>query len=256
MQPSKANTSGQRDKVRSWGCGSLLIPGGLDVNVQPTLGWFGISPSQGPQPTLKVEFEILALYFGGVNEKDMQMWQQVKQAWKEHPDLVRFTIVGIFGYVVWYATYAYWLRPNTLLDEVVIHSMVLAGEWVMTSTGWEVIPPAQAGLRSSFGVAGSGGVWIADSCDGVVLFALFAMFMLAFPGRIHHKLWFIPVGVLLLHGANIARVVALAFLQWWRPEWVEFNHHYTFTVLIYGLVFGLWYWWAKSFVNGNPGVHE
>lgn len=64
MQPSKANARGHRDKVRSWGCGSLLIPGGLDVNVQPTLGWFGISPSQGPQPTLKVEFEIAAPYFG------------------------------------------------------------------------------------------------------------------------------------------------------------------------------------------------
>ncbi|MDA0728153.1 MAG: archaeosortase/exosortase family protein [Bacteroidetes bacterium] len=183
-----------------------------------------------------------------MNWKDMRLMRLVREAWKEHPDLARFTVVGVLGYVVWYACYSYWLRPGTLLDEYVIHSMVLSSEWVMTTLGWDALPPAQEGLRHSLGMAGTGGVIIGDPCDGVVLFALFALFMVAFPGPVRHKLWFIPVGVLLLHGANIARVVALLYIQWWAPGWLQFNHDYTFTVLIYSFVFGLWFLWARMHV--------
>ena len=65
------------------------------------------------------------------------------------------------------------------------------------------------------------------------------------------KLGFIPLGILILHGANIGRVVVLARIQATSPEWLEFNHDYTFTVLIYGLVFALWYLWT---VWGRPST--
>ena len=39
-------------------------------------------------------------------------------------------------------------------------------------------------------------------------------------------------------------VVVLARMQATAPEWLEFNHDYTFTVLVYGLVFALWYLWT------------
>jgi hypothetical protein len=38
--------------------------------------------------------------------------------------------------------------------------------------------------------------------------------------------------------------VILARIQATAPDWLEFNHDYTFTVLIYGLVFALWYLWT------------
>ncbi|MDB4587762.1 hypothetical protein N9098_01355, partial [bacterium] len=115
---------------------------------------------------------------------------------KEHPALVRFVVVGILGYVAWYSLYTYYLRPSTLLDEYVIHSLILSSEWAMDVTGWEVLPPDSSGLRRNIGIAGAGGVHVGDPCDGVVLFALFAVFLIAFPGPVRHKLWFIPLGIL------------------------------------------------------------
>ena len=72
--------------------------------------------------------------------------------------------------------------------------------------------------------------------------APFAIFILPFgavvPSVVH------PAGIALLHLANIGRVVVLTRIQATSPDWLEFNHDYTFTVLIYGLVFALWHLWT------------
>ena len=164
-----------------------------------------------------------------------------------NPQLVRFVLVGLIGYVAWYTAYSAWLRPATLLDEWVIHSMVVATEGFMDAIGWEVLPAMETGLRHRVGVAGTPGVQIGDPCDGVVLFALYALFLIAFPGPWRHKVWFIPAGIAVLHAVNIARVIALLFVQYAAPEWLQFNHDYTFTVVVYAVVFGLWYAWVRWF---------
>lgn len=176
------------------------------------------------------------------------IFQKLRDFAHEQPELVRFAVVGLLGYVAWHTTYSYYLRPTTMLDEYVIHSMVTTSEWIMGATGWEVLPPSGPGLRNTIGIINAGGVHVGDPCDGVVLFALFAVFLIAFPGPWRHKLWFIPLGVLGLHGVNILRVCGLIVIQWINPEWLQFNHDYTFTIIVYGVVFALWYLWAKLFV--------
>ena len=162
----------------------------------------------------------------------------------------RFFGLAFVAYVVWSVAYEQVLKPNTKLDEVVIEHMVRSTEAVFEAVGWPVgTYPQPATHRDRVGVAGHAGVQIGAPCDGVALLALFAIFILAFPGPLSRKAWFIPAGMALLHMANIGRVVVLTRIQATSPEWLEFNHDYTFTVLIYGLVFGLWYLWT---VWGRP----
>lgn len=162
----------------------------------------------------------------------------------------RFFGLAFLAYVLWSVTYEQVLKPSTTLDEVVIEHMVRSTEVVFEAVGWPLgTYPQPAMHRDRVGVAGHAGVQIGAPCDGVALFALFAIFILAFPGPISRKAWFIPAGMALLHLANIGRVVVLTRIQATSPEWLEFNHDYTFTVLIYGLVFALWYLWT---VWGRP----
>ena len=162
----------------------------------------------------------------------------------------RFFGVAFLAYVLWSVAYEQVLKPSTTLDEVVIEHMVCSTEAVFEAVGWPVgTYPQPATHRDRVGVAGHAGVQIGAPCDGVALFALFAIFILAFPGPLARKAWFIPAGIALLHLANIGRVVVLTRIQATSPEWLEFNHDYTFTVLIYGLVFALWYLWT---VWGRP----
>ena len=49
------------------------------------------------------------------------------------------------------------------------------------------------------------------------------------------------------HLANLLRVVSLVIIQFNRPQSLKFNHDYTWTVLVYGFIFWLWYLWATRF---------
>jgi exosortase/archaeosortase family protein len=39
---------------------------------------------------------------------------------------------------------------------------------------------------------------------------------------------------------NIARCTAIGWLNLYHPQWVDFAHHYAFTLIVYAFVFLLW----------------
>ena len=166
--------------------------------------------------------------------------------------LVRFLGVGLVGYLLWYILYQYFLKDSTLLDEWLIHSMVLVSESVLRGLGFALYEVTTSDLRWQVGIANSVGLLeIGAPCDGLVLFVLFAVFVLAFPGPWKRKAWFIPLGILAIHVANLVRVVSLVILNYYRPQALAFNHDYTWTVLIYGFIFWLWYLWTERFSRVN-----
>ena len=159
--------------------------------------------------------------------------------------VLKFFIGCFVAYLSWYVLYEFVLKPQTTLDEWVMNNMVEGAEWGLEVVGLKTGTfPQPTGYSNRVGVSGTPGVEIGAPCDGLSLFALFAIFIAFFPGLIKRKLWFIPIGILLLHFVNIFRVISLAVIQSKFPDWLSFNHDYTFTVLVYGVVFGLWYVWA------------
>ena len=184
--------------------------------------------------------------------------------------LVRFLLTGVGGYALWYVVYEAVLKPFTRLDEAVIASLVHGTRGIGSLLGAEMRIGAGP-WPTEVGLVGHAGVTIGTPCDGVVLFALFAVFVAAFPGNWKHKLWFVPAGIAVLFGVNLGRVVALTFIQAHVPELLKFNHDYTFTVGVYGVVLGLWYvyvtqpqlrcwarrcgWWECSRCPYPSGTH-
>lgn len=176
------------------------------------------------------------------------------KAARENGPLFRFLSVGFLGYLAWHLTYTFYLRDQTLMDEYVIHNLVVMSEWTMTQLGWDVLDLFSPGaFRNRLGLVGGQGLVVGVSCDGMALFALFSIFVLAYPGRPLHKIWYMPLGVATVHFANYLRVMALMWIQVYWPESLDFNHHYTFTVLVYGVIFLLWYIWAVKIV-GDKGI--
>jgi len=90
-------------------------------------------------------------------------------------------------------------------------------------------------------------VGVGRACNALELFVLFAGFIIAFPGSVKHKLWFIPFGLVLIHFLNVIRVAALAMIQFKAPQYLDFNHRYTFTFIVYGVIFLFWVIWVKKF---------
>ena len=164
--------------------------------------------------------------------------------------VLKFFIGCFVAYLSLYVLYEFVLKPETTLDEWVMNNMVEGAEWGLEVVGLNTGTfPQPTSYRNRVGVSGTPGVEIGAPCDGLSLFALFAIFIAFFPGLIKRKLWYIPIGILFLHFVNIFRVISLAVIQSKFPDWLLFNHDYTFTVLVYGVVFGLWYVWATYFAS-------
>ncbi len=87
-----------------------------------------------------------------------------------------------------------------------------------------------------------------EGCNGVSVMILFLAFVIAFFKPIKHVIWFIPVGIVFIHGANLIRLIVLGFIQYYIPTWSNLFHDYLFPLAIYGAVFLLWVVWIRYFV--------
>ena len=165
----------------------------------------------------------------------------------------RFLGLSTGLYLVWYFLYEYYLKPHTLFDDYVIDSLVRLGERFLSLIGYTISDYASLDgpLRSHLGIEGSKGVSIGAPCDGAVLFALFVVFVIAYPGPLKNKWWFIPSGLIAIHLINVLRVAALAIIVHINEDWLAFNHDYTFTLLVYSFVFFLWWIWIKKFTDSH-----
>lgn len=159
--------------------------------------------------------------------------------------LIRFLISVFVLYILWYLIYDLWLHPNEKLDLFVIDMTISISKWLLELFGYTVY----TGADRLIGVDGSSGLWIGDNCNGIVLFSLFAGFIIAYQGKIKYKLIYIPVGIISIQLLNVLRVVILAILDTHSRAWTEFNHTYTFTIIIYGYIFLLWMLWVNTFSN-------
>lgn len=134
-----------------------------------------------------------------------------------------------------------------VMDRIVVDNTIIVSQKILGWMGYVVV---KGGERMLY-IKGTPGIFIGDSCNGISLFALFSIFVVAFPGKHIRKLLFIPMGILLIHFLNILRVVALAIIQTYSYEWTEFNHTYTFTIIIYFFIFVLWMVWVNKFSGIN-----
>lgn len=55
-----------------------------------------------------------------------------------------------------------------------------------------------------------------------------------------HKLWYIPLGWLLIYFFNILRISAILLFIEFHPDWFDILHTYIFKYLFYGMMFLLW----------------
>ena len=157
--------------------------------------------------------------------------------------LLRFIVVAGAMYLVWFFGYEQWLAPDGRLDVRLCNDIAGASVLLLRGFGFDAtLSPTNANLVM---MSGQPAVVVWPACNGLVLYALFGGFVLAFPGPWQRKLWFIPGGVLLIWLLNVGRVAALAINHHYSHQTVDFNHHYTFTFIVYGCIFGLWMLWAR-----------
>jgi exosortase family protein XrtF len=180
----------------------------------------------------------------------------LKKYWND--PLYRFLTKAVFLYVIWYVLYDLLLHPQGALDMAVIRNLETLSRGILDMLGFSTIEESQVDNIRTIGIDGTHGVWIGDPCNGLTLFALFTGFLLAYPGPIKHKLWYLPVGLIAIHLINVIRIAGLALIVYIfpDPDVLDFNHTYTFTIFVYSFVFLLWYIWATKLANENNRAQD
>ena len=165
---------------------------------------------------------------------------------------VRFLTLAAIAYMIWLLLYYFVIKEYTNWDFWINYNIVDMSKMIFSWFDVQTHIEFDNGMVILLLDAGNyRGIWVGDECNGFKLFSIFIIFILAFPGPIKKKLWFIPLGLLMIHLANIIRVIALILINNYYPQYLDFNHLYTFTIFVYSIIFFLWYWWAKKYSISN-----
>lgn len=170
---------------------------------------------------------------------------------------VRFLVFSSAAYLVLYLVYQFVVKRYTYYDQKFIGTIIESADLVLNAFGYTTFKVLQDRDFQVIGIDGSNGVWVGSNCNAITLFALFSVFVLAYPGHQNSKWWFIPLGILSIHTVNILRVVALALIANYAPSYLDFNHTYTFTFIVYAFIFILWSVWVNKFApKAKTKKHE
>lgn len=88
-------------------------------------------------------------------------------------------------------------------------------------------------------------MYVNSGCSGLKQILQFALLIMLFPGPWKKKLWFIPLGILVMHLTNLIRVIGLAVIMNNWPQYWNFSHDYIFRVMFYVVIFLLWVVWVE-----------
>ena len=160
---------------------------------------------------------------------------------------LKFLLISSLVYLSLYLIYEFLIKQYTFIDEAFIRIIINATDAILHLFGYRTFKILRDTDFQAIGIDGSNGVWVGTGCDAITLFFLFAVFIIAYPGHQKSKFWFVPAGILSIHFLNIFRVVALALISLKCPQYLDLNHTYTFTFIIYGYIFLLWMFWVNKF---------
>jgi len=169
---------------------------------------------------------------------------------------IKFVLTSGLLYLFLYIIYQFIVKRYTYYDQKFIGSIIQTVNFLLEKIGYNTFTVLQDRDYQVVGIDGSNGVWVGSNCNAITLFSLFSVFIIAYPGKTKTKLWYIPLGILCIHILNIVRVIALVLIANYAPKFLNFNHTYTFTFLIYSFIFLLWMIWVNKYSKIDSKEHE
>lgn len=164
-------------------------------------------------------------------------------------DTIRFLITALGLYLLWYLVYDLWILPDGRLDKWLCQNVAFLGGEALHLLGFNGRAQDITVFVNQYAV-----VRVGNPCNGLILYALFTGFIIAYPGNWKNKLLYIPLGILAIYFLNIIRVVCLALNSFYSHETLDFNHKYTFTFIVYAFIFGFWMLWVKRYAKPLPNL--
>jgi exosortase family protein XrtF len=170
----------------------------------------------------------------------------MKEFVKRFKPTILFLVKFVGLYFILNIGYGYYIksferRPDDITFWVTRQTSVALGVF-----GWETaVQPNPQKPTVPIYYNGDGIVTVYEGCNGINVAIIFLCFLVSFGPLNKNLIWFIPVGLVIIHFFNIARIFLLFLVVIHQPDYTYFMHKYFFTAIIYAAVFLLWLWWIK-----------
>jgi len=161
--------------------------------------------------------------------------------------LYKFIINGIFMFAIWAIFFQFFRHAGAIHNFYEYSTYKLTSIYLNFSRvilelfGYEIIISGKIIM-----IKNSVGVLLDRGCLGRNLMGLFAGFLIAFPGSIKSKLWYIPAGLGIIFLLNNTRIMLLVWITLTYPK-THFDHHAVYNYTIYTLIFIMWYFWISRY---------
>lgn len=99
--------------------------------------------------------------------------------------------------------------------------------------------------------ANGNSVQIIWACTGLKQAYIFFCIIAFYRGPWMKKLWFVPLGLLVVYFFNIFRITFIIAVVEKHPEWFHFLHLYAFKYAFYLIIFLMWVLWEEKFAVKN-----
>jgi len=164
------------------------------------------------------------------------------------------SVKGIFLFIVITLCIHFLWKLWALNDYHPFHSLVdflfaklSALAFNQSSVVLKILFPEQLTAESQiFSFAGGDYIIINSGCSGLKQMVQYFLLLLIYPGSCLKKIWYIPLGILIIHITNLIRIVGLGLVLVYFPQYWDFSHDYLFRPLFYLVIFCLWLYWEEK----------
>lgn len=165
-------------------------------------------------------------------------------------DVLLFALLIVsfhFLYIFW--AYSGFYPFGTLVHElfsVASHHLFLQSKALLDFIGIDYTTRHQTFYIANI-LGSTSWVEVSPACTSLKQWLHWVFLMVLFPGPWRHKLWYIPIGLLIIQGIGILRITGLACAVYKWPGSFPFFHDYVYKGLFYGVIFLMWVVWAEYF---------
>lgn len=179
------------------------------------------------------------------------MKERLQQLYHQYSDVILFIICLFCANYLWKFT----ISGDESIGDVYCFGMDITApfawfaEHIATVSYWllDLLRGEAVHYFPPYSIRFSSGFWvrIVWSCTPVKQSFIWLVIMLFAHGEWKRKLWFIPMGWVIIHIFNIFRIVVICLLCEHHRDMFVFWHEYIFKYVFYGMMFLLWVWWVE-----------
>jgi len=188
-------------------------------------------------------------------QKYYRQLQQFIRIHKLRPlvDVLLFAVIIYFFHWLWWSGgLKHFLKEFAFFsetEEFLAHQVFLPASWVVQN----VLHYSVKGIENTLYLPHNAYVAVEGACSGLKQFYQWVLLMILFPGPWKKKLWFIPLGLVVIHIDNIIRIVILSIVAIHWPQHWDFIHLWILRPFFYVVIFALWVLWVEK-VRTSPTV--